>query len=138
MDMHSGITLSQTDSRPMYAQIVDGVKQRVAIGDWPPGHSLPSIRALATELRVSVITVKRAYLELEHEGVIVTRHGSGSTVAERPRLTDELQLEELDRQLDQAVRLALQLGLSEEEQAARLRVAVRRRLGTFDHKEKQS
>ena len=61
----------------MYLQIMDQVRRRVAVGDWPPGQELPSIRALAASIQVSVITVKRAYLELEREGVIVTRQGRG-------------------------------------------------------------
>jgi len=72
IDMHSDIVISQTDSRPMYLQIMEQVKQRVAVGDWAAGEEIPSIRQLAVALRVSVITVKRAYLELEREGVILT------------------------------------------------------------------
>ena len=69
--MHSEIVISQSDGRPMYLQIMEQVKQRVAVGDWAPGYEIPSIRQLAMSLRVSVITIKRAYLELEREGVIV-------------------------------------------------------------------
>ncbi len=82
MDVHSAIVISQADARPMYLQILEQIKQRVAVGDWAPGMELPSIRQLAVDLRVSVITVKRAYLELEREGVIVTQQGRGSFVAE--------------------------------------------------------
>ena len=70
--------LSQADGRPMYGQIMDQVRQRVAVGDWRPGTMLPSIRELAVALNVSVITVKRAYLELERNGVIVTQHGNAN------------------------------------------------------------
>src|SRR5262249_41745367 len=91
--MHSSdLVISQSDGRPMYLQIMEQIKQRVAVGDWPRGGEIPSSRQLAIALRVSVITVKRAYLELEREGVIVTRHGKGSFIAEadlRPRLHDE-------------------------------------------------
>ena len=65
----------------MYLQIMEQIRHRIAVGDWEPGRELPSIRALAASVQVSVITVKRAYLELEREGVIVTRHGIGSFVA---------------------------------------------------------
>ena len=88
--MHSGILISQADARPMYLQIVEQVRQRVAAGDWPPGKEMPSIRALAADLRVSVITVKRAYLDLETEGVIVTRQGKGSFVADAQDLAQSL------------------------------------------------
>ena len=75
----------------MYLQIMEHVKQKVMVGDWPPGHALPSIRELAASIRVSVITVKRAYLDLESEGVIVTRHGKGSFVADSGRGSAALQ-----------------------------------------------
>ena len=73
--------ISQTDKRPMYLQIMEQIKQRIAVGDWAEGQAIPSIRQLAVDLQVSVITVKRAYLELEREGVIVTQQGKGSRVA---------------------------------------------------------
>ena len=70
---------------------MEQMKHRVAVGDWKPGQEIPSIRALAVDLRVSVITVKRAYLELEHEGVIVSRQGRGSFVADNFRRGTTLQ-----------------------------------------------
>lgn len=76
--MSSLIVISQSGSRPIYLQIMEQIRQKVAVGEWKPGESIPSIRALAVELQVSVITVKRAYLELEREGIIVTQHGKGS------------------------------------------------------------
>src|SRR5260221_7792201 len=67
--MHSDdLIISKADGRPMYLQIMEQIKQRVAVGDWARGAEIPSIRQLAVGLRVSVITVKRAYLELEREG----------------------------------------------------------------------
>ena len=86
---------------------------------------LPSIRALAAGLAVSVITIKRAYLDLEAEGVIVTRHGKGSFVAEVNGLAGELTEAKLDEHLNEAAALGRQLGLSEDELAARLRRAQR-------------
>jgi len=123
MDMHSGIVLSQTDGRPMYLQIMEQVKERVAVGDWEPGQGIPSIRGLAIALRVSVITVKRAYLELEREGVIVTRQGKGSSIALRPDLGADLRQEELESHLLRAAQLAAGLGLSLEQLTTRLRRA---------------
>jgi GntR family transcriptional regulator len=69
MISHSGIVLSRAGGRPMYLQIMEQIRQRIAVGDWPAAQPLPSIRQLATDLGVSVITIKRAYLELEREGV---------------------------------------------------------------------
>ena len=124
MGMHSDLVISQTDGRPMYLQIMEQIKQRVAVGDWPPGTEIPSIRQLAVGLRVSVITVKRAYLELEREGVIVTQHGKGSRVAAEPDLSPRLYDQELAQHLDQAARLGILLGLSPDELADRLRDAA--------------
>jgi GntR family transcriptional regulator len=75
------------------------------------------------DLQVSVITVKRAYLELEREGVIVTQQGKGSHVAANPGLGARLQQEELQKHLEQALRLAGLLGIQPEELETRLREA---------------
>jgi GntR family transcriptional regulator len=123
--MYSGINISQTDARPMYLQIMEQIRARVAAGDWAAGRELPSIRALAAGLNVSVITVKRAYLDLESEGVIVTRHGKGSFVAEVNGLAGELQEGKLDEHLAAAASLGRQVGLTAEELADRLRRAIR-------------
>ncbi|MFZ1683342.1 MAG: GntR family transcriptional regulator [Candidatus Zixiibacteriota bacterium] len=100
----------------MYLQIVDQVKQRVATGDLTPGQEIPSIRGLAADLRVSVITVKRAYFELEQAGIIVTNQGKGSFVADDlPDLGESVQLEELHRHLQAAVEIANLLGYGSRE-----------------------
>ena len=119
--MYSGIHISQTDARPMYLQIMEQIRQRIAAGDWAAGKELPSIRALAAGLAVSVITVKRAYLDLEAEGVIVTRHGKGSFVADVNGLAGELQEAKLDEHLATATGIARGLGLTDDELVARLR-----------------
>lgn len=124
MNSHSWITLSQSDPRPLYLQIMEQVQRRVAVGDLPSGTELPSIRQLASELQVSVITVKRAYLELEREGVIETRHGKGSVVAERPGLQSSIQQRELREHLSQAAQLGVLLGLSKTEMQKRIAEAV--------------
>jgi GntR family transcriptional regulator len=124
--MHSNIVISQSDGRPMYLQIMEQVKQRVAVGEWAPGGEIPSIRQLAMALRVSVITVKRAYLELEREGVILTQQGKGSIVAPNSNLSPRLYDEELSEHLAQVVRLGDLLGLSSEEIALRTKEASNR------------
>ncbi len=118
--MHSEIVISQSDGRPMYMQIMEQIKQRVAVGEWAQGQEIPSIRQLAVQLRISVITVKRAYLELEREGVIVTQQGKGSIVAPDPDLGPRLYDEELARCIDQIVHLGAVLGLTPEQLASRL------------------
>src|SRR5262245_22114113 len=111
--MHSDLVISQSDPRPMYLQIMEQVRRRIAVGDWPAGHEMPSIRALAAAVQVSVITVKRAYLELEREGVIVTRQGRGSFVAEDAGASAQLRhREDLDRHLTAAIDAGRQAGLA--------------------------
>lgn len=75
--------ISPSAAGPLYQQIVDGVRCAVSEGRLAPGTALPSFRALAAELLVSLITVKRAYDELEGEGIIFRRQGLGTFVAER-------------------------------------------------------
>ena len=124
--MNGAFAISQSDKRPMYLQIMEQIKQRIAVGDWAEGQIIPSIRQLAVDLQVSVITVKRAYLELEREGVINTRHGKGSQVAGSGDLGRQLREAELDQHLEQAARLGGVLGLGQEELEERLRTAADR------------
>ncbi|MCA0351251.1 MAG: GntR family transcriptional regulator [Chloroflexi bacterium] len=124
MNIHSDLSISRTDGRPMYLQIIEQIKQRIAIGDWPAGSEIPSIRQLAIDLRISVITVKRAYFELEHEGIIVTQHGKGSFVATNTQLSRQLWEDELDSYLEQVARLAALLGLSNEQLIQRLQAST--------------
>ena len=76
------IALSPSNPDPMYKQVTDQIKNAIASGDVKPGEKLPSIRELAEGLKTSAITIKRAYLDLENEGYILTRAGMGSFVAE--------------------------------------------------------
>ena len=102
--------LSQADTQPMYLQIMGHVQQRIAVGDWPPGFKLPSIRELAVAAKVSVITVKRAYLELERNSIIVTQHGKGSWVGDGVD-PDRMQREELEKHLQRAAEIASAVGI---------------------------
>lgn len=104
--------LSTSDSTPMYQQIVNQITAKVMAGDWPAGQPLPSIRELASASRVSVITVKRAYAELGQAGVIVTRQGMGSFVAESPDLSNSLLQAEFTQHFDAMLACARRLGLS--------------------------
>ena len=124
MEIHSELVISKADGRPMYLQIMDQIKRRIAVGDWPAGMDLPSIRQLAVALKVSVITVKRAYRELEQEGVIVTHHGKGSAVAPETNLGTRIFEEDLQRLLGEVVRLGRALGCTPEDLASRLRRAA--------------
>jgi GntR family transcriptional regulator len=121
--MGTGFVISQSDKRPIYIQLMEQIKRRIATGDWTEGQPIPSIRRFAVDLEVSVITVKRAYLELEREGVILTQQGKGSRVAPNPGLGMRLHEEELKKHLEQAIRLSAVLGLRPEELESRLREA---------------
>ncbi|HSC66760.1 MAG TPA: GntR family transcriptional regulator [Cellvibrio sp.] len=111
--MTEALFLSQNDSRPMYLQIMDQIKQKVRAGDWPAGHPLPSIRELSVTTQVSVITVKRAYTELEAEGVIVTQAGRGSFVADVVDVQKSLLEVELEKHITELKKVGHALGLSD-------------------------
>lgn len=123
--MHTELTISQADPRPMYLQILEQIRRRIAVGDWRPGQEIPSIRALAAATRVSVITVKRAFLELEHEGLIVTRQGRGTFVADDVAIATDLGERELDGHLAKAVEVGRELGWSARKLETRLREVAR-------------
>lgn len=123
--MHTELTISQADPRPMYLQILEQIRRRIAVGDWGPGQEIPSIRALAAATRVSVITVKRAFLELEHEGLIVTRQGRGTFVADDVEITGDLRERELDGHLAKAADVGRELGWSVRKLETRLREVAR-------------
>ena len=125
--------LSDSDSAPMYSQIVAQVIAKVMAGDWQPGQPLPSIRELASATRVSVITVKRAYLELEHSGVIVTRPGKGSFVADSLELTTRLAHEEFQMHLNHLLSAAGKLGLDRQAVLDAVEVAIGDHAATATH-----
>ena len=117
------IIISNTGGQPIYEQICRQVKGAIATGKLKPGEALPSIRALARDLRISVITTKRAYEELERDGFICTVAGKGSFVAEQDlELAKEGPLREIEAHLQAAVELGRQCGLGSEELADILRV----------------
>lgn len=96
----------------MYQQVIDQITAKIVAGDWPAGTALPSIRDLASANQVSVITVKRAYQELERSGVIVTRQGKGSLVAESLDAPRALLRDELEAHVEALLACARLLGLS--------------------------
>ena len=105
--------LSAAGPGTLYQQIVDGLKREVSEGRLPPGSPLPSFRGLAEELLVSVITVKRAYEELEHEGIIYRRQGLGTFVADRAAdRSRDAKAERARDLLREAVREATEAGLT--------------------------
>ena len=101
---------------PLYQQIVAGVKREVAAGRLAPGAPLPSVRALAAELLVSLITVKRAYEELERDGILYSRQGLGTFIADQGAAqTRRLKRETARGALREAVRAGREGGVSDSE-----------------------
>ena len=110
------ILIRNSDSQPIYEQIVRQVSAQILSGALPPGAALPSIRALARDLKISVITTKRAYDELEAEGFIRTMPGKGSFVApQNPELYREEARKQVEECLNQALEAARGAGLPPEE-----------------------
>ncbi len=110
------ILISNASDRPIYDQIYTQIRGQILSGALEPGQALPSIRALAKDLRVSVITTKRAYDELEKEGHINTVPGKGCYVASQsPQLVREAYLTRIEEHLTQAAELAAGCGLGLEE-----------------------
>ena len=117
------VIVSNASDKPIYEQIYSQIKGAILRGEAKEGDALPSIRALAKELRISVITTKRAYEELEREGFIVTQPGRGSFVAGKNlELIREEHLRQLEELLAQSCRLAADCGLGLEELEEMLRL----------------
>lgn len=110
----------------MYQQIMEQIKQRIAVGDWTAGQAIPSIRQLAVDIGVSVITVNRAYLDLERDGVIVMRQGKGCFVSSDREVGARIREQELAQQLEQAAKNAALLGLSSKDLEKRIHVTYER------------
>ena len=98
------IIISNASGKPIYEQITEQIKEQIMNGELNEGDSLPSMRALAQQLRISIITTKRAYEELERDGFIESFTGKGSFVAARNK---ELFREESLRQIEQSLTLAV-------------------------------
>jgi GntR family transcriptional regulator len=77
------LTIDTTDPRPIYQQVADGIKELIARGKLAEGASLPPVRQLAADLGVNLNTIATAYRELQKDGLLVIKHGSGSVVASR-------------------------------------------------------
>ncbi len=117
------IIISNADPRPIYQQVGEAVRGAIISGELAPGAALPSIRGLAKDLRISVITTKRAFEELEREGYISTVPGKGSFVAETGAgLLRERRLAQIEEHLRQALRLGGSCGLSRTEIGEMLKV----------------
>ena len=107
------IIISNTSSVPIYEQIITQMKKNIMNGNLKEGEALPSMRTLAKELKISVITTKRAYEELENAGFIITVMGKGSFVAKKNlELIKEEQFKQIEQHIKCAVEQAQMNGIS--------------------------
>ncbi len=111
------IRIDTDSAMPIYQQIIFAIKLQVATGQLKPGEQLPTVRQLATELRINPNTVARAYDALDTEGVIITQRGQGTYVREHP---DDAHLarirqEQLKAMMDSVINKSLSLGYTTEE-----------------------
>ena len=109
--------LDYRDGRPIYIQIVDDLRQQIALGVLPPGEKLPSVRDLAAQLSINPNTIQRAYRQLEMEGWICTVAGKGCFACEKPSQAREEE-DQLMEQFTQTARQLLALGHTRQELAA--------------------
>ena len=101
---------------PIYEQIVDQIKKLIRNGKLKESDSLPSVRTLSKELKISALTVKKAYDTLESEGFTITVHGKGTYVAAtNTELLLEEQKKELEADLEQAIQKGRRCGISDED-----------------------
>ncbi len=122
------IIISNQSGKPIYEQIVEQVKALILNGELAEGDALPSLRLLAKDLRISVITTKRAYEELEREGFVSSVPGKGCFVAGKNlELVREEHLRQVEKHLTQAVRAAALCGMDLQELTETLRLLYEER-----------
>ena len=122
------VIIRNTTNQPIYEQIYAQIKAQIIAGKLAPGEALPSIRALAKDLRISVITTKRAYDELEAEGFLYTVAGKGCFVAEKNlELVREGRLKEMEEHLSAAAELAVSCGVTADQVLETLRTLLEER-----------
>ncbi|KGR86470.1 GntR family transcriptional regulator [Lysinibacillus odysseyi] len=110
------IKLSNASDKPIYEQITEQMKQAILSGSLLPGDALPSIRMLAKELKISVMTTKRAYSDLERDGFIETVAGKGSFVAERNQdFLREALIRQIEEHLVKSIQLAKTANMAKKE-----------------------
>jgi GntR family transcriptional regulator len=111
-----GIIINNSSMTPIYEQMVGQIKAQIMSGERKEGDMLPSVRALAKDLRVSALTVKKAYDELEREGFVTTVHGKGTfvTSANQEMMLEEKK-KEVEADLEGAIRKGRSCGMSDEE-----------------------
>ncbi len=110
------IILNKTSMVPIYEQLIDQIKKDIISGELKDNELLPSVRTLSGELRISSLTVKKAYDKLEEEGFVVTVHGKGTFVAATDhQLAMEARRKSVEEEMAAAIDKAIALGMSKDE-----------------------
>lgn len=110
------IIISNSSSVPIYEQIKDTIMNQIIAGELKEEEALPSIRSLAKDIRISVMTIKKAYDELEQEGYIITVQGKGSFVAPKNlELIKEQKLKEMESYIEKIIDIAKKYKIEKEE-----------------------
>lgn len=110
------IIISNSSMEPIYEQIIRQIRTMIMENRLLGGTMLPSVRSLSKDLKISALTVKKAYDQLEEQGFIVTVHGKGSFVAEgNQNIVQEAQQKEVEEKLEDAIKAGRQCGMKKEE-----------------------
>ena len=110
------IIINNSSMVPIYEQIIDQIKSAIIRGELQPDTVLPSVRSLSKELKISALTVKKAYDNLEAEGMTVTVYGKGTYVAaSNTQLMEEERRKEVEADLEAAIQKGRRCGMKEEE-----------------------
>jgi GntR family transcriptional regulator len=109
---------------PIYLQVVDGIKEMIANGHLNPGDQLPTVRALASDLRVNFNTIARSYRILDEAGIISTQQGRGTYILEMPapEATERLRIESIEALARRYLSEALRLGFTSEQAVDHIRL----------------
>ncbi len=110
------LIINNSSMTPIYEQIVSQMKEKIMSGQLKPDAMLPSVRTLSKDLRISALTVKKAYDAMEQEGYIVTVHGKGSFVANvNPNLAIEEKQKEVEKIFEQGIRKGKECGMTKKD-----------------------
>lgn len=110
------IILNHSSMVPIYEQLMEQIKSEIIEETISEGESLPSVRKLAGELRISALTVKKAYDKLEEEGFVITVHGKGTFVAaSNKQLAIEARRRTVEKEFEKAIDKAISIGMNQKE-----------------------
>ena len=124
------LNVDPSDATPIWSQIEEGIRRLVASGAWKPGAPVPSVRELASELRINPATVAKGYQRLADDGILTVRRGDGTYVADAPPAMSKSERARILREgATRYASLTATLGVGEDEAADALRAAFKKQKG---------